>query len=127
MRTIHRRSEQIFAELQAVLHGVEDRLSPDDYAALATYIFHHDELPVDELISKIESSLHPGPIREGLMTTAEQLIKKGFEKGEELGLQEGRRELVRSMNERGMTVADIAHATGLTAESIRALLSQPGS
>jgi predicted transposase/invertase (TIGR01784 family) len=143
MRTIHRTTEQILAELQAVLRGVEDILSDDDYEAIASYIFHGDELSAEDLISKIESSVHQRRIREGLLTTAEQLMKKGFEegeeiglrrgeeigirRGEELGLREGRRELVRSMIDHGMTVSDVSHVTGLTEDEVQTLLDKPAS
>jgi predicted transposase/invertase (TIGR01784 family) len=67
----------------------------------------------------------------GLLTTAEQLMKKGFEEGEVLGLREGlregRRELVRSMIDHGMTVSDVAHFTGLTEEEVQTLLDKPAS
>lgn len=143
MRTIHRTTEELLAELQAVLRGVGDILSDDDYEAIASCIFHGGELSAEDLSGTIESSVHQRRIGEGLFTTAEQLMKKGFEegeelglrrgeeigirRGEELGLREGGRELVRSMIDHGMFVSDVSHVTGLTEEEIDTLLDKPAS
>jgi len=114
MRTIHRTIDQVFAELQAVLRGAEDLLSDDEYHALFSYILHSSELSAEDLSGKIESVIHQRRIREGLLTTAEQLMKRG----EELGRREGQRDMV----DRGMSVADVARYTGLAVADVQNLL-----
>jgi flagellar biosynthesis/type III secretory pathway protein FliH len=91
-------------------------------------------LPAEELIGKIELLVHQGRIREGLLTTAEQLRKMGFEEGEELGLRKGleqgeeagryreRTELARQMLTAGEDMEKVARYTRLTPEELQALI-----
>jgi recombination-promoting nuclease RpnB len=79
--------------------------------------------------------VHDRRIREGLLTTAEQLMKRGEELGKREGRIEGRREgmheaqreLARSMVDRGMTVADVARYTGLAVSDVQTLLEDATS
>lgn len=89
MRSIRRKTDDTLRELQAVLEGAEHLLSDEEYQALSRYLLETKELSIDELNAKIEALMKQGRIREGLLTTAEQLMKKGFEEGQERGLREG--------------------------------------
>jgi predicted transposase/invertase (TIGR01784 family) len=84
------------------------------------------ELSAEDLSGKIESMIHQRRIREGLLTTAEQLMKRGEElgrrEGQREGMREAQRELVRSMVDRGMPVADVARYTGLAVADVQTLL-----
>jgi predicted transposase YdaD len=88
------------------------------------------ELSAEDLSGKIDSMIHQRRIREGLLTTAEQLMKRGEELGRREGQREGmregmreaQRELVPSMVDRGMPVADVARYTGLAVSDIQSLL-----
>jgi predicted transposase/invertase (TIGR01784 family) len=130
MRTIRRGAVEAFTELQAVLEGAEDRLSNEEYEALSMYLYETGELSAEELIGKIELLVHQGRIREGLLTTAEQLRKKGFEEGEELGIRKGeeagryreRTELARQMLTAGEDMEKVARYTRLTPEELQALI-----
>ncbi len=130
MRTIRRGAVEALTELQAVLEGAEDRLSNEEYQALSMYLYETGELSAEELIGKIELLVHQGRIREGLLTTAEQLRKKGFEEGEEQGLRKGeeagryreRTELARQMLTAGEDMQKVARYTRLTPEELQALI-----
>jgi len=129
MRTVRRGTEDALRELQAILRGAADRLSEEDYRSLSQYLLETGELSMEQFSDKIEQVIHEGRIREGLMTTAEQLIQKGeqigIQKGEAVGRREERRAIVASMADRGMSVDTIAEVTGLSVEEIRALLENP--
>jgi predicted transposase YdaD len=64
------------------------------------------------------------------LTTAEQLRKKGFEEGEELGIRKGeeagryreRTELARQMLTAGEDMEKVARYTRLTPEELQALI-----
>jgi predicted transposase/invertase (TIGR01784 family) len=132
LRTVRRGTEEALGELQAILTGVEDRLTNEEYQELSRYLLETGELSVEELNGKIELMIHQRRIREGLLTTAEQLIRKGLEEGEEIGIRKGmeqgeeagrreeRRALITSMIARGMGVDEIAEVTGLSVEDVRA-------
>ena len=108
----------------------EHRLSAEEYQALSRYLFETGELPANELIAKIELLVHQGRIREGLLTTAEQLRKMGFEEGEEIGIRKGeeagryreRTELARQMLTAGEDMQKVARYTRLTPEELQALV-----
>ncbi|MEX2442620.1 MAG: Rpn family recombination-promoting nuclease/putative transposase [Alkalispirochaeta sp.] len=124
MRTARRGAEEALTELQAVLHGAEDRLSDEEYQALARYLFETGELSAKELNGKIELLVHQWRIREGLLTTAEQLRKKGFEEGEEAGRYRERTELAREMLTAGEEMEKVARYTRLTMEELQALVEE---
>ncbi|MEX2442603.1 MAG: hypothetical protein WD492_03280 [Alkalispirochaeta sp.] len=132
-----------------MLHGAEDRLSSEEYQALCRYLLETGELSMNELNGKIELLIQKRRIKEGLLTTAEQLIKKGFEEGEQIGVRKGiqqgeeigiqkgealgiqkgeeagRREMAKAMINRGLTVAEVADFTGLAVEDIETLIADP--
>ena len=93
---------------------------------------NHNALSAEELIGKIELLVHQSRIREGLLTTAEQLRKMGFEEGEERGLRKGeeagryreRTELARQMLTAGEDMEKVARYTRLTPEELQALLNE---
>ena len=101
-RCIRRQTDETLRELQAVLAGAEHLLSDEEYQALFRYLMETKELSIEELNAKIEALMHQGRIREGLLTTAEQLMKKGFEEGQELGLREGEELGIRKGEELGL-------------------------
>ena len=147
MRSIRRETDDILRELQAVLEGAEHLLSDEEYQAFSRYLLETKELSIEELNAKIELLMHQGRIREGLLTTAEQLMKKGFEEGEELGLRKGeelglrkgeelgrrkgeqdgryheRRELARQMLADGEAVEKVLRYTHLTRDELQKLES----
>ncbi len=143
MRSIRRKTDDVLRELQAVLAGAEHLLSDEEYQALSRYLLETKELSIEELSAKIEALMHQGRIREGLLTTAEQLMKKGFEKGEELGIRKGeelgrqkgeqqglqkgryqeRRELARQMLADGEAVEKILRYTHLNRDELQELES----
>jgi flagellar biosynthesis/type III secretory pathway protein FliH len=67
-------------------------------------------------------------IEKGIEKGLEEGIKKGIEEGMERGIKKGqedaKRQLVASMIEHGMPIADIAGITGLTEDEVRQLCSE---
>jgi predicted transposase/invertase (TIGR01784 family) len=125
MRTVRRGTEDALRELQAILRGAADRLSEEDYRSLSRYLLETGELSMEQFSDKIEQVIHEGRIREGLMTTAEQLIQKGeqigIQKGEAVGRMRERQELAKQMLAEGENLEKIARYTRLTVKELEAL------
>ena len=94
-------------------------------ADLRDYIIYDRDKPDFELIVEYATKYISKEAGESFMTIAEQLEKKGIEKGIEKGRQEGiekgKREAAVRMLAKGFSIADISDITGLSEEQIRSL------
>jgi predicted transposase YdaD len=147
LRLSRRQTDELLKEVQAVLRGAEEALTEEEYSALARYIWETGELSVEDLYDKIDLVVHQRHIKEGLLTTAEQLIQKGYTEGEQIGIQKGeqigiqkgeqigiqkgeedgryreRREIALEMLVAGEDVEKIVRYSRLSQEEVRALSS----
>lgn len=129
MRTVRRGIDETLIQLQVVFKDAEDQLYEDEYRSLFLYLLETSELSTEVLHDKIEATIHQRRIKEGLLTTAEQLIKKGFEDGEQIGIEKGeiagryreRQDLAREMIAAGEAIEKVSRYTHLSLDELRKL------
>jgi len=76
----------------------------------------------EEVFTK--AGIIPQWIERGRQEGIEQGIERGIERGIEQGIERGREKIVRRLFAMGMPIAEIAQATELPVEKIRALTSE---
>jgi len=129
LRTVRRSIDERLLALEEVLRGAEETLSRSGYDTLARYLYETSELSIETISDKIRVLIHQDRIREGLLTTAEQLIKRGEERGEKRGRREGesrgnheaRVAMARQMLADGLDIETIIRYTRLSREELRSL------
>lgn len=112
----HIRQRDMMELLDSLPRVMVEWISPEQVRILIHYMVNAGEAPAPEFMRALAERL---PQHEDeMMTIAQQLEQKGIEKGIQLGRQEGKLEVARSLLKMGMPIESVQEATGLSEDDL---------